>query len=74
MKHKTQSLRQPTWHKLAGALHEDCGYPSTVCLADGTIVTLAYTVFDLDHPDWGTCCIAYRYPQELLTYNVHRAI
>lgn len=46
-------------------LHEDCGYPSTVCLADGTVVTLAYTVFDLDHPDWGTCCIAYRYPQEL---------
>jgi len=46
-------------------LHEDCGYPSTVCLADGTVVTLAYTVFDLDNPDWGTCCIAYRYPQEL---------
>ena len=46
-------------------LHEDCGYPSTVCLADGTVVTLAYTVLDLDHPDWGTCCIAYRYPQEL---------
>ena len=46
-------------------LLEDCGYPSTVCLEDGTIVTLAYTVFDLDHPEWGTCCIAYRYPQEL---------
>ena len=46
-------------------LHEDCGYPSTVCLADGTVVTLAYTVLDLDRPDWGTCCIAYRYPQEL---------
>jgi len=46
-------------------LHEDCGYPSTVCLANGTVVTLAYTVLDLDRPDWGTCCIAYRYPQEL---------
>jgi hypothetical protein len=46
-------------------VHEDCGYPSTVCLADGTVVTLAYTVLDLDHADWGTCCIAYRYPQEL---------
>ena len=49
----------------ASYLLEDCGYPSTVCLDDGTLVPLAYTVFDLDHPDWGTCCVAYRYPQEL---------
>ena len=49
----------------ASYLLEDGGYPSTVCLDDGMVVTLAYTVFDLDHPDWGTCCVAYRYPQEL---------
>ena len=44
----------------------DCGYPSTVCYDDGTIVTVAYTIFDLDHPDWGTCAIAYVYHEDLL--------
>ena len=39
----------------------DSGYPSTVCFDDGTIVTVAYTVLDMDHPEWGTCAIAYVY-------------
>ncbi len=46
-------------------LHWDCGYPSTVCLDDGTIVTVAYTLEDIEHPEWGTCAIAYRYYQDL---------
>ena len=46
-------------------LYPDCGYPSTVSSEDGAIVTVAYTVRDLLHPDWGTCCIAYRYDQAL---------
>ena len=43
----------------------DCGYPSTVCFDDGTIVTVDYSLLDLEHPEWGTCAIAYRYDQEL---------
>ena len=45
----------------------DCGYPSTVCYDDGLVVTAAYSLLDLDHADWGTCCLAYRYSQELFT-------
>jgi hypothetical protein len=43
----------------------DSGYPSTVAYPDGTVVTVAYTIADLDHPEWGTACIAYRYTQRL---------
>ena len=39
----------------------DCGYTSTVCYGDGTIVTVAYTIMDIAHRDWGTCCMAYVY-------------
>ena len=39
----------------------DCGYTSTVCYDDGTIVTVAYTIMDITHRDWGTCCMAYVY-------------
>ena len=42
----------------------DCGYPSTVCYDDGTIVTVAYTIMDIGHRDWGTCCMAYVYHQD----------
>lgn len=43
----------------------DCGYPSTVCYDDGLVVTAAYSLLDLDHESWGTCCLAYRYSQDL---------
>lgn len=42
----------------------DCGYPSTVCFEDGEIVTTAYTIADIEHPEWGTCGMAYRYHQD----------
>ena len=45
----------------------DTGYPSTVCFEDGTIVTLAYTIMDLEHRDWGTCCMAYIYHQDIFS-------
>ena len=44
---------------------DDSGYPSTVCYEDGTIVTVAYTMSDMDHPDWGTCAIAYVYHESI---------
>ena len=44
----------------------DCGYPSTVCYDDGLVVTTAYSLMDLNHEEWGTCCLAYRYSQDLL--------
>ncbi len=43
------------------AYHCDCGYPSTVCFDDGTIVTAAYSLLDIAHQAWGTCCLAMRY-------------
>lgn len=43
----------------------DCGYPSTVCYDDGLVVTAAYSLLDLEHENWGTCCLAYRYSQDL---------
>ena len=43
----------------------DCGYPSTVCYEDGVVVTVAYALRDMDHPDWGTCAIAYVYHEEV---------
>jgi hypothetical protein len=46
-------------------LHFDCGYPSTICFEDGTIVTVAYTLEDVEHTEWGTCAIAYLYHQDL---------
>ena len=42
----------------------DCGYPSTVALDDGTIVTATYTVIHKDHPEWGVCAVALVYPAD----------
>ena len=43
----------------------DSGYPCTVCYDDGTMVTVAYTIFDMDHPEWGTCAVAYVYHESV---------
>ena len=48
----------------------DCGYPSTVAFSDGTVVTVAYTLADIEHPEWGTAAIAYRYDQSLFAESV----
>ena len=45
--------------------HPDCGYPSTICFDDGTIVTAAYTIKDIARPEWGTSCLAYSYSQDV---------
>ena len=45
----------------------DCGYPSTICYEDGTIVTAAYAIMDIERRDWGTCCLAYRYHQDVFS-------
>ena len=50
----------------------DCGYPSTVCCDDGTIVTVDYSLLDVERPEWGTCAIAYRYHQELFERDADR--
>jgi Neuraminidase (sialidase) len=34
----------------------DCGYPSSVVLKDGRVLTVYYAVGDKSHPDWGTHC------------------
>ncbi len=48
----------------------DCGYPSTVAFPDGMVVTVAYTLADIEHPEWGTAAIAYRYDQSLFAESV----
>ncbi len=34
------------------AVSADCGYPSSVALPDGRVVTLYYATRAKDHPDW----------------------
>jgi hypothetical protein len=36
----------------------DCGYPSSVVLKDGRVMTVYYAVGDKTHPEWGTHCAA----------------
>jgi hypothetical protein len=36
------------------ATHYDCGYPSSVVLKDGRVVTIYYAIGDKEHADWGT--------------------
>lgn len=39
----------------------DCGYPSSVILKDGRILTVYYAIGDKEHPEWGTHCAAVAY-------------
>jgi len=42
---------------LAGdAIGPDCGYPSSVLLADGRVLTVYYMTGSKEHPDWGIHC------------------
>ena len=41
------------------ATNLDCGYPSSVVLKDGRVLTLYYAVGDKEHADWGVHCGAY---------------
>jgi len=48
------------------AINFDCGYPSSVQLADGTIVTVYYTVGSSRNPEVGVHAAAVRYREEVL--------
>jgi hypothetical protein len=42
---------------LAGdAIGPDCGYPSSVLLADGRVLTVHYMTGSKEHPGWGIHC------------------
>lgn len=43
------------------ATNTDCGYPSSVLLKDGRVLTFYYAVGSKDNPDWGTHCGAVRH-------------
>jgi hypothetical protein len=43
------------------ATNLDCGYPSSVVLKDGRVMTAYYAVGDEEHPDWGTHAAALTY-------------
>jgi hypothetical protein len=46
-----------------GAKNADCGYPSSVQLDDGKIVTIYYGVGHLDYPDLKEYAICVRYEE-----------
>ena len=43
------------------AVSADCGYPSSVLLKDGRVLTVYYATGSRDHPDWGVHCAAVTY-------------
>jgi hypothetical protein len=43
------------------ATNTDCGYPSSVALKDGKVLTLYYAVGSKDNPKWGVHCGAVTY-------------
>ena len=43
------------------AISRDCGYPSSVLLKDGRVLTVYYSVHCLDKPEWGVHCGAVLY-------------
>ena len=53
-----------TYVLLNTSFNSDCGYPSTVALADGNIVTTYYCVYDTARPEWGTHWAALIYSQD----------
>src|SRR5262245_888851 len=46
------------------AVNADCGYPSSVVLKDGRVLTVSYATGSKDHPGWGVHCgaVTYRVP------------
>lgn len=48
------------------AINTDCGYPRSVQLADGTIVTVYYTVGSSRNPEVGVHAAAVRYREDAL--------
>jgi hypothetical protein len=46
------------------ATNTDCGYPSSVLLKDGRVLTVYYAVGSKEHPSWGVHCgaVSYRVP------------
>jgi hypothetical protein len=46
------------------AVSADCGYPSSVLLKDGRVLTVSYATRSKDHPEWGVHCsaVVYRVP------------
>lgn len=43
------------------ATNTDCGYPSSVVLEDGRVLTVYYAVGDTENTDWGEHCAAVRF-------------
>jgi sialidase-1 len=46
---------------VTSATNTDCGYPSSVVLKDGRVMTVYYAVGDKEHPEWQTHCAAVTY-------------
>lgn len=40
------------------AISSDCGYPGSVLLKDGRVLTVYYATGSKEHPEWGTHCAA----------------
>jgi hypothetical protein len=48
------------------ATNTDCGYPSSVLLKDGRVLTVYYAVGSKEHPSWGVHCgaVSFRVPAQ----------
>ena len=42
---------------------------AVLTITAGTVVTAAYSLMDIAHKEWGTCCIAYIYSQDIFCRN-----
>lgn len=47
---------------VADARNTDCGYPSSVPLEDGRLLTVYYATQATEHTEWGVHCAAVVYP------------
>jgi uncharacterized protein YjbI with pentapeptide repeats len=43
------------------AIGHDCGYPSSVILKDGRVLTVYYATGSVEYPEWGVHCVAIAY-------------
>jgi photosystem II stability/assembly factor-like uncharacterized protein len=53
--------RAPLFTLVDTATNGDCGYPSSVVLDDGRVLTVYYAVGDTEHAGWGEHCAAVTY-------------
>jgi hypothetical protein len=64
------ALQELDWKRATAlvkdAVSADCGYPSSVVLRDGRVLTVYYATGVKEHPEWGMHCGAIVWRPDLL--------